>query len=482
MAANLKIGISGKRHVEPDQFRYVADEIEKKINCILIQHNVKTFIGYSGLASGADSIFADLVINKFKMPLHAILPFSPDEYEKDFNVRSDREKLEALLNGATKIHVLSNETPTNQQEKNKGYFEQGVWMVNHTTEMIFVWDELKPAGHGGTAEIMGYYHHHKNKNNVPYIKIKPKQEDLLYNRIVREFEQANEDAIAKRDIFKNVWKSVIFFSWLAVSLFAFKVAYRLEGKTELIVMVIEFVLIFTVFILFAVARKKDFHGTYLKNRLKAESFRLLLCFYNAAVNVNQRFVSSEKKGIISKFVQQINDSNRKTNYLSPWYAYYVIRSLICQQIDYHSERLQSISKKPEWLERVNLLVGLLFLVNLTIHLFDVTFFFITGSAAIPFYNDELAIFLSIFLPATYAAIEGTLHFQEWKMLKRCSEEAAKDLTECLKQFHAPSENKQGELFLLRQKEILVDVSRIMIADNNNWQLTLLDSNNYMLIL
>lgn len=348
--------------------------------------------------------------------------------------------------------------------------------------MIFVWDEMKPAGHGGTAEIIGYYMYKKNRATIPYIKVKPKEEDIIQKKIIREYERANNRAISKRDIFKNVWKAVIILSWLAVSLFAYKVGYHLEDEYEILAITVEFALIISVFILFTIARKNDFHGAYLKNRMKAESFRLLRCFYHSGIEAKQRSVSTDNAGLIPKFAQQINDANKHATYSSPWYTYYTIRSLIEEQISYHSTRLKRIGKKPEVLEKANVVVGVLFLVNLTIHLIHSILKYKNGGEPIPFYNSELAIFISIFLPATYAAIEGILHFQDWKILKKCSEQAEKDLKDCLIELPAPIGSSVDKAYFTKQADILVNVSHIMLTDNNNWQLILSDRNNYMLIL
>ncbi len=470
---DLKIGISGKRYIDAGERADVKSELEKRINAILRLGHDKKFTGYTSLSSGADLLFAEVVADKFRMPFHVILPFAQEEYEKDFDEGS-LETFRHLLKRAEKIHVQPG-VPANLQQRNNAYFEQGAWMAEHCHEMIFVWDELKPGGHGGTAEIMAYYGVVKKRFNLPYIKVKPKQEDPLYKKIMREYDQTNERAIEKRNYFKSVWKAVIFLSWLAACLFSYNVWRQLDGWDEISLIAFELLLIILVFIFFGIARKKDFHGAYVKNRVKAESIRLLRCFYHAGLEIKQRPAFKENEGVISKFIQQINDANKKSAYISPWYTYYTIRSLIEEQIDYHAGRLKRIGTKPDWLEIAGVTVGVLFLLNLVIHLTQA----ITGyynKELIPHYDASLAVALSIFFPATYAAIEGILHFQEWKILKKCSEQSGTDLRQCLLELPLPSDSTWDDAAMNKQSEILVNVCRIMLTDNNNWQLVLLDRN------
>src|SRR4030095_6474493 len=90
------IGISGKRHIPPNEKDKVYDDIKRIINNILREHNTAHFIGYTALASGADTIFAEVVKKEFHQPLRIILPFAAEEYKKDFT-ESDLSIFEQMI-------------------------------------------------------------------------------------------------------------------------------------------------------------------------------------------------------------------------------------------------------------------------------------------------------------------------------------------------------------------------------------------------
>ncbi len=81
---SLKIGVSGKRNIYPDELSRVYDEIKSAIAQLLEKNKIDDFVGYTSVAMGADTIFADVVIREFKKPIHIILPFDIVEFRKDF--------------------------------------------------------------------------------------------------------------------------------------------------------------------------------------------------------------------------------------------------------------------------------------------------------------------------------------------------------------------------------------------------------------
>ena len=66
--------------------------------------------------------------------------------------------------------------------------------------MIFVWDEQKPGGKGGTADIMGYFSDKKPGKKIHCIVVKPKAPDALNELIVEKYEEADRIAV-KKEIF-----------------------------------------------------------------------------------------------------------------------------------------------------------------------------------------------------------------------------------------------------------------------------------------
>ena len=90
--------------------------------------------------------------------------------------------------------------------------------------------------------------------------------------------------------------------------------------------------------------------------------------------------------------------------------------------------------------------------------------------------------MSIVLPATYAALEGFIHFNEWTLLKKYSEFAKNGLTES-KGLLPIDIGKHGfEECHKKQSEVLNLVSGIMLTDNRNWSLLLENKGNYNMIV
>ena len=69
---SLKIGISGKRKMNTSDKALLAKSIENNIRQILEKNGATDFVGYTSLAIGADTIFAEVVTNVFKMPVGSI--------------------------------------------------------------------------------------------------------------------------------------------------------------------------------------------------------------------------------------------------------------------------------------------------------------------------------------------------------------------------------------------------------------------------
>ena len=122
--------------------------------------------------------------------------------------------------------------------------------------MLFVWDELKPEGSGGTAEVIGYFSETKNMMPVDYICITPSKEDAIHEKITEEYELSNNQAMQSRDDYKLIWKLAIILGWLAISLFASNTAFHFVGLSDLIAVSLELILVIVTFSLIIKAKKK----------------------------------------------------------------------------------------------------------------------------------------------------------------------------------------------------------------------------------
>jgi hypothetical protein len=474
----LKIGISGKRIISQTETEELHASIEKSIRNILRKSKATEFIGFTPLAIGADTIFAEVVTKVFNMPLQIVLPFSLDEYKKDFSEK-DFETLTSYKERFPTTEIVSTNIPSKDNERSEAYFKVGKYLVDTCNEMIFVWDENKPSGKGGTADVISYYFEKKNERPVECITLNEQMEDVLNSDIQNEFIRSNNKALKRRDNYKLVWRLAIFLGWLAVVFFAINTAFdtKLKPEISLTLVCLEFILVFSVFILIMRAKATNYHGQYLKERLRAETLRVLKYFYHANVEIKVSDLTSSTDKELYNLVQNINKQIKESKYNSKWYANYSIKLLINEQMKYHQDKIRQSGNKFHWLERLNLIIAIFFMINLVAHLSNSLLHYFYESH-LEFYSHGAIIFLNILLPASYAAIEGILYFQEWAVLKKYSISATESLKDILKVLPKDIEKTDDTTYFNQQAIALNLTSSIMLTDNRNWNLIFEDKNNY----
>jgi len=475
----LKIGICGKREIAYSDRAEVAKEIEEKIRTILLKNNTKEFIGYTALAIGADTIFAEVVIQKFNQPIQIVLPFALNEYEKDFTDVQSADKLKEFINNYQAYIIVSDAIPANKVERNVAYFKIGKYLVDNCDEVIFVWDGLRPRGIGGTAEIMGYYNEKRNNEHIPYIHVHTKNEDSLDKQIMDQFNKSNKTALDNRNSYKKIWRSSILFGWIAVLLFAINTGFEPENKIEVISVTLELVLIAYIYYKIIHAKNKNYHGNYLSERMRAERFRILKYFYHAGIEVGISDSINEDI-ILLETAKQINDSVKRYEYKSNWYANYTIKSLIKEQQKYHQKKIKLIGNKAEFWEVINNIIAVAFLLSVIMHFINAAFEPFNNTEVIK----EISIFLNIFLPASYAAIEGILYFEEWELLKKYSDATYSGLEKNMAELPIMIEpgDKDDNNYYKKQCSALNTISNTMLTDNKNWKLILEDKNKYQFVI
>ncbi len=473
----INIGVSGKRFVPAEDRQRVYDEIKNRINEILEQHQASDFVGFTALAAGADTIFAEVVIKEFHKRLHAILPFSLEEYQKDFSEQDLKTFLE-LLHQSSETEIASRSVPGKPDDRSLSYFACGRRIVEACDDMVFVWDEQKPGGTGGTAEVMGYFGETNKHKHVAYIKVTPANKDSLDAELMKGYEESNSAAIGARDRYRLVWKLAIFIGWLAVGCFAWKTAFHIEGMAGFGLTSFEFLFVAVVYLLIYFARKLNYHGLYLEKRCEAETYRLLKIFYHTGVKVKISDRSNEETAF-SRLADRINKKVDESVSMSKWYSQYVIKELIWSQGEYHNNKIKSIGNKHAAYASMSRFIGLAFLINLAVHLVHL---YVAGDSAPQAMLYKFSVFLNIELPAAYAAVEGFIYFNEWAVLKKNSASSGQSLSEV--QFYLPQEidNKTIAECHKDHAAVLNLISGIMLTDNNNWKALLQNKDNYNLII
>lgn len=105
----------------------------------------------SALAEGADRLVVREALALPGTTLIAVLPFTADDYARDFETEESRSEFDELLARARAVEVMP---PAPSCEA--GYESQGRWVADHSDVLLVVWDGGASRGQGGTAEIAAY--------------------------------------------------------------------------------------------------------------------------------------------------------------------------------------------------------------------------------------------------------------------------------------------------------------------------------------
>lgn len=137
-----RIAITGHRGLPP--------AVEREVDAALRAHLAPLgggLIGLSCLADGADTLFARAVVEA-GADLEAVVPA---ERYRDGLPPAHRPVYDALLARAALVHRLPFTDSTPQ-----AHLEAGRHLVDHSDELLAVWDGRAARGLGGTADIVAY--------------------------------------------------------------------------------------------------------------------------------------------------------------------------------------------------------------------------------------------------------------------------------------------------------------------------------------
>ena len=368
MDKKIKIGISGKRKITNE--KDLELQIISCINEILIKEETNSFIGYSALAEGADTIFVEVVKNKFNQSVKITLPFASDEYEKDFNDSRSKSQYQKWLNLLGISAVVTKGIPKSIQAKKYAYFSLGKFLVDSCDYMIFVWDELKPNGEGGTGDILGYASLATNLKGIKIIKIKPaRKEDPLHYDIVSLLQKSDQIALNFKKKHEAIWLSSIVLGWFTAFCFAVDLSFQITQGLQLILAFLELTFISIVFIFIYFIKKKKIHATLMLERVKAEKLRLLLAYYQSGLAITISDFSRQNDKKIVQVAELVNETS-KTSYKSTWFEHFTIKQLLDDQIYYFTQIAKKTHRKYYILVKLNKCLYIIFVALLFSHLFS----------------------------------------------------------------------------------------------------------------
>ena len=141
----MVLGITGHQDIPPTAKKFVEDRIIEVLRSV-----PGKFIGVSSLASGADQLFAKIVV-RMGAELHVVIPCA--KYESTFTDKRALNRYHRLLERADKVEVLNHNGPSQS-----AFLHAGHRVVDLSQMVVAVWDGLNARGKGGTADIVRYAH------------------------------------------------------------------------------------------------------------------------------------------------------------------------------------------------------------------------------------------------------------------------------------------------------------------------------------
>lgn len=451
----VKIGISGKRKIVSNEIDKVKFDIERSINEILKSSSCESFIGYSALAIGSDTLFVEVVEEKFKNNLNIILPFSKSEYEKDFENINELTVFNSCIEKYGIYKNISEVNPKSIEERSECYQKLGFKMVDECDYMIFVWDGEKPNGKGGTAEIIGYASKTKGEEKFEIIEISPINSDTYSSKLKKYLLDTDNKAINFKSRFNCVWKWSIPLALIASICFAIGLSFPLIHCAKVILATIEFLLVIIVGIIIFIAKRNDLHHHFIKNRIIAELIRI----YNTYSCTDIQFNTIKLKTNVNNELNSIIELKDNTNtYISYWYQFYAIKCLLINQINYHNKKMNlGYSIIFRFFKIIGPVLYFSFISLLIIHYVMLILHFH------PFPLKEFITLFTIIIPPLYAGTEGWLYFSEEDKIKEKSVEMYSFLVSQLDRL-----SKLDIMDELELKNLLDSVSIAMIQENEDW--------------
>lgn len=135
----MRIGVTGHMDLSGGTPRLVADALRARLGGV----DPADLVGVSCLAPGADSVFAEVVV-QLGGRLEVFLPSA--DYRQEQVPAAEAARFDALVAAADAVTVLPYDTAGP-----RAYAAANEAMLSAVDELIAVWDGTASPDHGGTA-------------------------------------------------------------------------------------------------------------------------------------------------------------------------------------------------------------------------------------------------------------------------------------------------------------------------------------------
>jgi hypothetical protein len=454
----LKIGIAGHRDLADESS--VEKQIEESILQILNENNATTFQAFTSIAYGADTLFAKVAENKFNADIKIILPFSREEYERDFDPKGRKDEFNKWCEKYPP-EIKNNTVPKDKEERNRLYFDCGKYLADTCDILIAVWDGFPASGTGGTGDIVDY----ANAVGKKVIIISAdKKNGISIESIAALKEQKDSEAIHLKSRYNFFWKTGIISGLLTAYAHILPVCLNLEISTKFWFASIATLLALTTFFFASLANNKKYKSRRLSLRVEAERLRVIECFVKG--NIPLLNLPSKDKSItpFDKRIFKIEDaySNAKRPGDTDVKPKEELVKLINDQIGYHegAKRIQRF--RPKLKRAKSLIHGFtfLFVTGIILHLIAVFLEFRKIEFEHIHFLHAISLLLSLGISPLFAAVELWKNFEEWERFLRESIKMSLFFKTQLKKL---GENESDVVAIAH------NIREVMDMENNTWK-------------
>lgn len=137
------LGCTGHQAIPPDALPYVVDAIDR----IIHTHASDALVGVCSLATGADQLFAQALLDAGGQ-LRVIIPC--EGYESTFDEDGLRRYTD-LLDHASVVQRLTFDEPSEE-----AFLVAGERVAKACDLLVAVWDGAPAQGRGGTADVVAH--------------------------------------------------------------------------------------------------------------------------------------------------------------------------------------------------------------------------------------------------------------------------------------------------------------------------------------
>lgn len=154
----LVVGITGHRDLVEVDLPVLRARIAELFDYLATQFPGVPLKAISALAEGADRLFANAALER-DVPLVAVLPMPPDDYEQDFAAAESRQAFRRLLEQSEVLELAApagHGPSSTQAGREARYAAAGMFIASHCQVLVALWDGKQSDQRGGTADIVNF--------------------------------------------------------------------------------------------------------------------------------------------------------------------------------------------------------------------------------------------------------------------------------------------------------------------------------------